>query len=194
MKDRTINFRIYGGHKILVTYASQFGSTAEVAEAIAEVLSQAGNRVETMRARSVTDLDNYDAVIIGGAIQYNRWMAEATEFVRTHQYRLGQLPVAYFFTCLALSKQSEKAEKQAVAYSDKLYTLVPQVVPVDVGRFAGVLDYGRPPFFLRLLMKAVFSILGVKEGDYRDWDAIRAWAKGTYPKLYDDRASPFASI
>ena len=27
------------------------------------------------------------------------------------------------------------------------------------------------------MAKALFAILGVKEGDYRDWDAIRLWAK-----------------
>lgn len=173
-----------GGQKILVAYASEFGTTAEVAEAIGEVLCQEGNTVETKWVKNVNDLNNYDAVIIGSPIQYDRWMPEATEFVTANQNILSKLPVAYFFTCLALSIQNEKAaKKKAMAYSDKLYSLVPQVKPVDVGRFAGVLDYNKLSFFFRLIFKVILSILGVQEGDYRDWEAIRLWAKGVHFKL-----------
>jgi menaquinone-dependent protoporphyrinogen oxidase len=172
--------------RLLVAYASRFGSTFEVAKAIAAVLVQEGARVETLQVKSATALNSYDGVIVGGAIQYDKWMAEAAEFVRTHQEILCSLPVAYFFTCLTLSKQSEKAQRQAMAYGAKLCALVPRVAPVDVGAFAGVLSYRKLPFFMRLLAKGVFAVLGVEEGDYRDWDAINAWAKGVYPKLAHD--------
>ncbi|MCP4610447.1 MAG: hypothetical protein GY845_17200, partial [Planctomycetes bacterium] len=143
-----------GGHKILIAYASESGTTAEVAEAIGEVLCQEGNTVETKWVKNVNDLNNYDAVIIGSAIQYNKWMPEATEFVTANQNILSKLPVAYFFTCLALAIQNEKIKKKkAMEYSDKLYALAPQVKPVDVGRFAGVLDYNKLSFLFRLIFK-----------------------------------------
>ena len=165
------------GHKILIAYASEFGTTGEVAEVIGEVLCQGGTTVETKWVKNVQDLNNYDAVIIGSAIQYDRWMPEATEFVTVNQNVLSKLPVAYFFTCLTLFKQTKKAEHKAMSYSDKLYSLVPQVTPVSVGRFAGVLDYSKMSFFFRLIAKGIFAIIRVPEGDYRDWDAIRSWAK-----------------
>ncbi len=186
--ESTCGSKNSGSHKILIAYASQFGTTGEVAEAIGEVLCQAGSTVETKWVKNVKNLNNYDAVIIGSAIQYNKWMSEATEFVTAHQNILSKLPVAYFFTCLELSQQTERAEKQAMAYSDKLYTLVPQVKPLSVGGFAGVLDYSKMSFFLRLIFKGILSILGVQEGDYRDWDAIRSWAKGMHFKISDERA------
>ncbi len=172
------------GQKILVAYASESRTTAEVAEAIGEVLCQEGNTVETKWVKNVNDLNNYDAVIIGSAIQYNKWMPEATEFVTANQNILSKLPVAYFFTCLALCIQNEKIKKKkAMEYSDKLYALGPQVKPVDVGRFAGVLDYNKLSFLFRLIFKVMFSILGIQEGDYRDWEAIRLWAKSMHFKL-----------
>jgi menaquinone-dependent protoporphyrinogen oxidase len=176
--------------RLLIAYASRFGSTLEVARAIAAVLVQEGAIVETMPVKSATDLNSYDAIIVGGAIQYDKWMAEAGEFVRTHQKILGTMPVAYFFTCLTLSKPSQKAERQAMTYGAKLCALAPHVAPVDVGAFAGVLSYSKMPFFMRLLAKGVLSLFGVKEGDYRDWDAINSWARGVYPKLARDCASP----
>jgi menaquinone-dependent protoporphyrinogen oxidase len=175
--------------RLLVAYASRFGSTIEVAQAIAAVLVQEGATVETMHVKSATDLNSYDAVVVGGAIQYDKWMAEAAELVQIHKATLSALPVAYFFTCLTLSKQSQKAERQAMTYGTKLDALVPQVAPVDIGRFAGVLSYSKMPLFMRLLAKGVLSLFGVKEGDYRDWDAINSWARGVYPKLAQDCAS-----
>ncbi len=175
------------GRKILVTYASQSGTTAEVAEAIGQVLCQEGNEVETKWVKNVKNLNDYDAVIIGSPIQYDKWMPAASEFVTAHQNILKKLPVAYFFTCLALSAKIEGAEKKAMAYSDKLNSLVPQVMPVDVGRFAGVLDYSKLSFFTRLIFKVISTILGVQEGDHRNWEAIRSWAKSMHFKLADER-------
>lgn len=174
------------GQKILVAYASQFGTTGEVAEAIGKILCQGNATVETKWVKNVKDLKNYDAIIIGSAIQYDRWMPEATEFVTANQNILSRLPVAYFFTCLVLSKQTEKAEHKAMVYSDKLYALVPQVKPISVGRFAGVLDYSKMSFLFRLIFKVISSITGVPEGDYRDWDTIRSWAKGVHYKLSNE--------
>jgi menaquinone-dependent protoporphyrinogen oxidase len=172
-----------GGHKILIAYASKFGSTGEVAEAIGEVLCQEGNTVETKWVKNVKNLNNYDAVIIGSAIRYDKWMSEAKEFVKANQKILQQLPVAYFFTCLVLHKLNPKGDLEAKKYSDKLQALVPQVKPVSIGGFAGVLDYSNMGFFPRLILKAILLKKGVKEGDYRDWDAIQAWAKDTQLKI-----------
>jgi len=184
LPESTCGSKNTDGYRILVAYASEFGTTGEVAEVIGEALCQESNTVETKWIKNVKeDLNNYDAVIIGSAIQYDKWMPEATEFVTANRNILSNLPVAYFFTCLALSKQGEKVERQAMAYSDKLYALVPQVKPVSIGRFAGVLDYSKMSLGFRLIARGIFAILGVQEGDYRDWDAIRSWAKGIHFKL-----------
>ena len=176
-----------GGHKMLIAYASKFGTTSEVAEAIGEILCREGNTVEVKWVKTVKDLRNYDAVIIGSAIQYDKWMSEATEFVKANQIILNRMPVAYFFTCLVLSKHTAKAEHKAKAYSEKLFSLVPHVKPVSVGRFAGVLDYSKMSFFSRQIFKITLSIMGVQEGDYRDWDAIRSWAKSMHFALTNEQ-------
>ena len=166
-----------GRHKILLAYASEFGTTSEVAVFIGKVLCQAGATVDIKWIKNVKDLNKYDAVIVGSAIQYDKWMPDAVNFVTTHRDSLSKLPVAYFFTCLTLSKRTEQSEQQAMVYAKKLSALSPQVKPVSVGRFAGVLDYGRLPFFFRLISKVIYLFLGVREGDYRDWDAIRTWTE-----------------
>jgi menaquinone-dependent protoporphyrinogen oxidase len=185
MKEQIIHNNGNKGLKILVAYASQLGSTMEIAETIGEVLGQLGNTVETIDVTKVADVNEYDAAIVGSAIQFDKWMPEAREFVTKHQKTLSMLPVAYFFTCLTLSVQSEKSKRQATKYSEKLYTLVPQVKPVTIGSFAGALDYGKLSFFFRLFSRVLYFLLGVGEGDYRDWNAIRTWAKSVNQKIVE---------
>ena len=49
----------------------------------------------------------------------------------------------------------------------------PQVKPVSAAFFAGKLDYSRLDLLSRLFVQI---IIGARPGDYRNWDAIRAWA------------------
>jgi menaquinone-dependent protoporphyrinogen oxidase len=114
-------------------------------------------------------------------------MPEAVDFVKTNQIALGNLPVAYFFTCLTLAKRNAKTEQQALAYSDKLVALSSQVMPVGIGRFAGVLDFSKMSFLTRFMLKTITTVAGVREGDYRDWDAIRSWAQSIHVKLSNEQ-------
>lgn len=165
-------------HRVLVAYASKYGTTGEVAEAIARTMCQQGAAADTMRIAEVRDLSVYDAVVIGGAIHYDKWMSEARHFVTANEDMLSTLPVAYFFTCGILAEGSEKVENKALRYAGKLEVLSDQVKPVSIGRFAGVLDYGRMNLFTRIVWKIVFTVVfRAREGDYRNWDAISAWAE-----------------
>lgn len=172
-----------GNCKILVAYASEFGTTREVAEVIGETLCQDGAKVDIKPVNAIINLPEYDAIVIGSAIQYDKWMAEAITFVKKNHNTLSKLPVAFFFTCLTLSRQTERTKRTVIAYTNKLYSLHPQVKPVSVGRFAGVLDYSKIPFIGRIIARGIYKIFGVKEGDYRDWNAIRAWSRDVYFKF-----------
>ena len=169
--------------KILVGYASQYGSTREVADVIGETLRDAGKITEVLPVDQITDLQHYDAVIIGSAIQYDRWMPAARAFIRRNQPSLSKLPVAYFFTCLTLSTQNDKTAQQALAYANNIRALQPEIKPVSVGCFAGVLNFRNMSWLRRLIFKALSIVVGVKEGDYRDWQAIRGWAEDVHAKL-----------
>jgi len=168
---------------ILVAYVSGYGATAGVAKEIGEVFNQLGAKAEVTPIKNLELLEKYDAVIVGSAIQYDRWMPDARRFVTTNQELLSQVQVAYFFTCLALSVDNGKTRQQANKYSDKIKALSSMVNPVSVGQFAGAVNFTKMPFFLRQLFKLFSKISGVKEGDYRDWNAVRAWAKDVYTKM-----------
>ena len=70
-----------------------------------------------------------------------------------------------------------------MGFLDPLYREVPEVTPVDTGLFAGVLDYDKLSFMVRMVMKGKMKDKGIEEGDYRDWESIRSWARGVFPGL-----------
>lgn len=160
--------------KILVAYASISGSTGEVAEAIGEILAQGGVTVEVKSVRAVTDLNGYDAVVLGSSIRAGRWLPEAVRFLDHHRAELAQLPVAYFTMCLTMVDDSEENRRIVLAYMEPLLLQAPEIKPVGLGLFAGSLDPTRA---------VIMPTKGVFQGDYRNWAVIKAWAEEIRPRL-----------
>jgi len=163
--------------RVLITYDSPLGSTAEVAGFMGQTLRNDGHRVEVKPVLQVDDLAPYSRVLIGGAIRYDRWSPSAVAFIRAHRKRLQDMPVSSFFTCLTLARPTSAARRKAGAYADQIRAVVPDVQLLSVGQFAGVLKPSGMPWPQRLALRVLSLTTGVKEGDYRDWDAIRDWAR-----------------
>ncbi len=163
-------------NKILLAYESKFGSTAGIAKFISENLSNTTKEIEVKKISEVSDLSLYSDVIIGSAIQYDKWMPEAREFIIQNEKELATKSVSFFLVCLVLSKKTEEATKKANGYANEIKNLVPKVEINSFGQFAGVLDYKKMSFAQRILAKGIFAVIGVKEGDYRDWESIKKWS------------------
>jgi menaquinone-dependent protoporphyrinogen oxidase len=168
--------------RILVTYASRSGSTAEIAEAIGRTLSEDGMKVDVVSMKDVQDLSPYDAVVAGSAIQGSKWLPEAVQFIRSNRSALAQKRFAMFTVCITM------AMKNAANYREGVLTWVApvrsMVKPLSEGLFAGMLDFKKLPFSWNVLMLRLTVALGIfPRGDHRDWSAVRAWADELKPIL-----------
>lgn len=162
---------------ILVTYATRSGSTAGVAETIAQTLRETGATVELRPIEAVSDIAPYSAVVLGSPIQGREWLPEAIQFVRTHQAALARKPFATFTLCMAMAMDGAEQYRQGVA--EWLAPVRRLAAPVSEGIFAGVLDIRKVPTLgYRIAFRLAVLAGAWKEGDHRDWNAIRAWAKG----------------
>jgi len=166
-------------NRLLIAYGSRCGSTGGVAEAIGQLLSAAGAAVDVNLVKNVNDLSPYQGVIAGSAIRMGKWLPEAVEFVKTHQDTLSRVPVAYFAVCLTMKEDTVENRRKALGYLDPVRKQFPRVKPLDIGLFAGAVDYTKLSFAYSLILK----VKGAPEGDFRNWEAIRTWAAGVSPTL-----------
>ncbi len=162
------------GKQILIAYASGSGSTGEVAEAIGKVIAEADVTVNVSTVQDVADLTDYGAVVLGSSIRAGRWLPEALKFLETHREALSRIPVAYFTTCLTMVTDTDDSRRTVLAYMEPVRQLAPEIKPVGLGLFAGSLDPQRP---------SMIRVKQLPQGDYRNWDAIEAWAKEIRPAL-----------
>ncbi len=152
---------------VLVTYATKHGSTRGISEAIAATLADHGIRIEVHAVDEVVDVEPYDAVVLGSAIYMGRWMKEASEFARRHREGLAQRPL-WLFSSGPLGTQVVDDDEQPRELTELREALAPR----DHRLFFGSLERDALGFGERMVVKAVKA----PEGDFRDWDAIRAWA------------------
>jgi menaquinone-dependent protoporphyrinogen oxidase len=163
---------------ILLAYATRFGSTQEVAEAIAAVLREAELEVDIQPMQEVRTLDDYDAVVLGAAVYNARWHADAHLFLSQHQEGLMQRPVAIF--ALGPVSPSSAAMQNSRRQLDKELKKYAWLKPVALEMFVGKMDPTKLGFFERLVTPA---------SDHRDWNAIRAWANTLPAQLQQDAVS-----
>lgn len=164
---------------MLVAYASAYGSTREVAEAIADRLRGAFT-VDVLPLDEARDLSPYTAVVVGSAARKRGWMRVAMRWLAAHEQELAKLPVAYFMTCWCLRQDTPKARAEADGYVGLVRAAAPAIEPVAVGEFAGKFDISNFSWFERLFM----SPKQYPVGDWRDWQAIREWAATLPPLLH----------
>jgi menaquinone-dependent protoporphyrinogen oxidase len=160
--------------KVLVAYASKYGSSGGVADAIGKELCSKGVAADVVLIKNAGNISSYQGVVIGSAIYMGKWMPEAVDFVKKNRDVLRQVPVAYFLVCMTLARPTEKNRAEVLSYMDPVLKAVPEIKPVGIGTFAGALDYNN----LSWLNKKILKSKGSPEGDFRDWTAIRTWAEG----------------
>jgi menaquinone-dependent protoporphyrinogen oxidase len=161
---------------VLVGYATRYGSTQEVAEAVAARLRECGLAVDVQPQRKVRTLAGYSAVVLGAPLYMFRWHKDALRFLSRHQV-LTERPVAVFALGPVHDPYDEKEWQDSRAQLDKELAKFPWLTPVALEVFGGRYDPAKLRFPISLFAG------NEPASDLRDWTAIRAWASNLAAKL-----------
>ncbi len=160
--------------KVLVAYGTRAGSTAGVAERVADVLNRNGFAAQAVDVKKVKDAASYDAVVLGSSVRASKLKPEVLKFLDKNEAVLNAKPFAAFVVCLAMTGTDEKSRTTASSYLDPVRL---RAKPLSEGLFAGTYDPAKADFVTRTIMKMIKAT----PGDHRKWDEIEAWAAGLAP-------------
>ncbi|MGW9031203.1 flavodoxin domain-containing protein [Streptomyces sp. NPDC055722] len=161
--------------RVLVVYGTANGSTARIAETIAEVLSKNGLTVNTLPAGTVGSVAPYDAVVAGGALYAGRWHRDARRFVRRHGRALAERPL-WLFSSGPLDASASERDIPPVPGVRKALTRLNARGHVT---FGGCLEEGATGWTARMILRSG------KGGDFRDFARIEDWATRVAEELTD---------
>jgi menaquinone-dependent protoporphyrinogen oxidase len=152
--------------KVLVSAASKYGATGEIATAIAEALGGRGIEATAIPPEEVESVDAFDAVVLGSAVYAGHWMKAARELVDRAGASLSSRPVWLFSS--GPVGDPPKPQEEAVDVAGIMASTGAREHRVFVGKIEKKqLSFGD---------KAIAVAFRVQDGDFRDWDEIRAWA------------------
>jgi menaquinone-dependent protoporphyrinogen oxidase len=152
--------------KVLVTTASEHGSTAEIGEWIAQVLRDRGCEVTCADVDEAPDPRWFDAVVLGSAVYAGRWMRPARAFVEEAHDAFEGRPV-WLFSSGPIG-DPPKPEEDPVDVEAIVASTGARAHRVFAGRLVkDRLGFGQ---------RAIVAALRAPEGDYRDRAEIEAWA------------------
>jgi menaquinone-dependent protoporphyrinogen oxidase len=154
--------------KVLVCAASKYGATAEIAQAVADVLAERGCEVTVLPPQNVAAVEEFDAVVLGSAVYMGQWMKPARELAQRSTGALAARPV-WLFSSGPVGEPAKPADN-----------------PVDITKIlqaTGARDH--QIFTGKLIRKhlsfpdrAMASAIRAQEGDFRNWAQIKDWATG----------------
>jgi menaquinone-dependent protoporphyrinogen oxidase len=191
--------------KALIVYGSRFGATKGTAEEIGGTLQNKGVDVRIVNAKKekIDDISEYELVIVGSGMMWDRWIPEIEKFLEKFQKELSGKKVALFVSSgiqpliekegrLPFGNPKGKADAtdpaEIIGRARKVYleekAAKYNLQPLALGLFGGLLG-NNAPWWSRRLMSSLSSRLKekgfseVKPGTYdtRDMNAIRNWTE-----------------
>jgi menaquinone-dependent protoporphyrinogen oxidase len=179
--------------KILIAYGTTEGHTARIAEYIADMIRGQGHEAAAVNLKRSPDpqLDNYDAVIVGGSIHMGKHDAHVRDFVRRNRVALERLPSAFFSVSLAAHGDMENARAYVKNFEQETGWH-----PARVGFFGGALLYRQYGFLKRLMMKKIvrdkpgnLSLDTSRDHEYTEWDEVKRFVVDVVERLVPKDAS-----
>ena len=175
--------------RILIAFASRFGSTSEISQEIGDILKQEDFKVDLIDLKgnsgNIPNLSDYEGVIVGSGIRMGRWTKEGLKFLQKNRNELNKKHFGVF----VCSGKAANPETYDLARKNYLETPLRKLEllrsDVMIEAFGGVFDLSASnhySFFEKKMLKRIakssagFIVQDGKMNDFRNWQLIREWA------------------
>jgi menaquinone-dependent protoporphyrinogen oxidase len=159
--------------RVLVAYGSQFGSTAQIAERIAHILRQEGHDAAAATVDEALDPAAFDAAVVGSAVHAGHWLQTAGSFLDRNQVELTSRPVWLFSSGPLGDRAVAAPQPEPKEVASAMRSIGPRGHRVFAGSFdRATADFSGLGFIANTVVRRFLP-----NGDWRDWDAIEAWAR-----------------
>ncbi|MEU1522190.1 flavodoxin domain-containing protein [Nocardia rhamnosiphila] len=158
---------------IAVLYATEEGSTRDIAEYVAADLEERSAEVELHDIDHAPDPSRFDTVILGSAIHDMDFLPAAADYLRHHRDQLATTDLRLFGVGLGPALRGPLGRRLGRLVPPKISALCKEVAARDYRAFAGHYERAGVSFKARALYRLMG---GGRYGDLRDWPAIIAWS------------------
>src|SRR5574337_264652 len=176
--------------KIQVVAATRHGGTRGIADRIAEVLRAEALDVVVVDAAQRPDPAGFDAYVVGSGVYMGSWLKDGLEFLDRNLEVLATRPVWLFSSgpLPGSTKATDSTDPLEAAFGPtegpgsgghrRIAALSAAIRARDHRVFLGAYDPSDSPKSLpeRVVRLMPFARDALPAGDFREWDAIEAWA------------------
>ena len=123
-------------------------------------------------------------MVLGSAVYIGQWRKEAARFLKENEAALAQKPV-WLFSSGPTGRGDVEELMGGWHFPGKLKPIADRIKPRDMAIFHGAADENKMGRLDRWMLKNVKAAIG----DFRDWDAIEAWAEAIAAELKQTSAA-----
>jgi menaquinone-dependent protoporphyrinogen oxidase len=158
--------------RVLVGYATAAGSTAGIAERIADTLRAHGCEVVCRPVGPDLDPSAFDAVVVGSAVHNMAWLRPAVDFLA--RLPATDEPQVWCFSVGGMTPSGPVTRRMTTLEVRRVEEGFPAGFRSREHRFfGGIVVMEGLPLWGRLFWWS----MGGRAGDHRDWPAIEGWAR-----------------
>lgn len=166
-----------GTMRILIAYASKYGTTKTCVERLANALKGKDVTVVSLEEEDV-DPSAFDIVVFGSSVYFGKLRPAARRFLERYEEALCQKRVALFLCC--------GLEAEYEYYRDKFFSGELQAAAFDVMYVGGTLQTKGRSFWDKMILRSIRSSLFEADMDNGEYTP-------TYPVILPENVDKLAS-
>jgi menaquinone-dependent protoporphyrinogen oxidase len=156
--------------RVLIAYATKYGTTKKIAKEIQDVLREKGIESDLINVMETRGIETYDAVILGSPVYMGKMLVEARDFCTHYEPFLKDRWFAVFVNGISCCPPGSADTPSLIAAINEMSKYVRPTMKIG---FAGAFS----PTELSEADAQIAGIVRPPVGDFRDHEAIRVWAQ-----------------